>query len=263
MIEHNQVYNEDCLEFMKKLPDNYFDLIITDPPYGIDVCKNGTVGGSVLAKVKNYGICEWDKSIPSEEVFKEMFRVSKNQIIFGGNYMTQYLNPSSCWIVWDKDNGDNYFADCELAWTSFDKAVRKFKYRWAGMLQENMNWKEKRFHPTQKPIPLGRWILDNFATKGDLIFDPFAGSGSFLLASKQKGFNFVGCEINKGYVEIIKQRLGQQSVTDFTSATPTFVSQKEFNKDYQETSSEVSQIPNGTSDNPDIKRNKFEGLQDD
>lgn len=229
-IKHNQIYNEDCLQFMKQLPDNYFDLIITDPPYGIDVCKTGKVGIKGASKPKEYGVCEWDNSIPTEECFKEMLRVSKNQIIFGGNYMTKYLNPSSCWIVWDKDNQDSFFADCELAWTSFDKAVRKFKYRWWGMLQENMNWKEKREHPTQKPVPLGRWILEKFAKEGDLIFDPFAGSGSFLVACKQKGFKFVGCEINKDYVEITKRRLAQGSVADFTQ--PNGCPDGSFNSDY-------------------------------
>jgi len=217
-IQHNQIYNEDCLQFMKQLPDNYFDLIITDPPYGIgekNIQNNKSRGK--LAKSTDWNDSgEWDNSIPTEEYFKEMIRVSKNQIIFGGNYMTEYLNPSSCWIVWDKNNNDNDFADCELAWTSFPKAVRKFKFTWNGMLQENMRWKEKRLHPTQKPVPLGRWILEKFAKEGDLIFDPFAGSGSFLVACKQKGFKFVGCEINKDYVEICKKRLVQLSVDDFT-----------------------------------------------
>jgi site-specific DNA-methyltransferase (adenine-specific) len=227
-IEINKAYEMDCVEFLRKLPDESVDLVVTDPPYGIDIASNGKVGGDNLGKAKDYGICEWDKSIPSKECFDEMKRVSKHQIIFGGNYMTEHLKPSSCWIVWDKDNTGN-FADCELAWASFPKAVRKFKFRWNGMLQERMNFKEKRFHPTQKPVALGRWILDNFATKGDLIFDPFAGSGSFLLASKQKGFDFVGCEINKDYVAVCKNRLAQQSVADFTSATPTLAKPKEFN----------------------------------
>jgi len=219
MIQYNQIYNEDCLHFMKKIPNNYFDLIITDPPYGIDVCKNGKVGIKGASQPKEYGVCKWDTSIPTKDYFDEMIRVSKNQIIFGGNYMTEYLKPSSCWIVWDKDNQDSFFADCELAWTSFNLAVRKFKYRWWGMLQENMNWKEKREHPTQKPVALGRWILKKFAKKRDLIFDPFAGSGSFLVACKQLGFNYVGCEINKDYVEIIKRRLAFKTLADFTQNT--------------------------------------------
>tara|TARA_Y100000310_G_scaffold339572_1_gene432629 strand:- start:697 stop:1416 length:720 start_codon:yes stop_codon:yes gene_type:complete len=212
MLEINTVYNEDCLTIMKKLPDNYFDLIITDPPYGIKRNKLNMGKGGGVAEHIDYGCYEWDNDIPSSEHFKEMLRISKNQIIFGGNYMTAYLPPSSCWIVWDKDNGETDFADCELAWCSFDKAVRKFKYRWSGMLQENMSWKEKRHHPTQKPVALGRWILDKFANKGDKIFDPFAGSGSFLLASKQKGFDFVGCEINKEYCDIINKRLSQKTL---------------------------------------------------
>jgi len=211
MLEINTVYNEDCLAFMKKLPENYFDLIITDPPYGIDIASNGKVGGNNLGKAKDYGVVEWDSKIPNKEVFEEMFRVSKNIIIFGGNYMTNNLPPSSCWIVWDKDNTGN-FADCELAWTSFNTAVRKFKHRWNGMIQEQMNWKEKRFHPTQKPIALGRWILKNYAKKGDKIFDPFAGSGSFLVACKQLGFNFNGCEIQKKYCEVINERLSQRTL---------------------------------------------------
>jgi len=202
------VINQDCVKYMKTLPDDYFDLIITDPPYGINIASNGSVGGNNLGEAKDYGIQEWDKSIPSEECFKEMKRVSKNQIIFGGNYMTKYLEPSPCWIVWDKDNTGN-FADCELAWTSFPTAVRRLKYRWNGMLQENMSWKEKRHHPTQKPVALARWLLKLYAKEGDKIFDPFAGSGSFLVACKQGGFDFVGCEINEKYCKVIKERLSQ------------------------------------------------------
>lgn len=210
------LFNGDCLEYMKILEDNYFDLIITDPPYGVNIGKNGNVGGGKLASVKYYGIVEWDNSIPSVEVFKQMFRISKNLIIFGGNYMTEHLPSSSCWIVWDKDNSAN-FADCELAWTSFNTAVRKFKHRWNGMLQEKMNWKEKRQHPTQKPVALGRWLLQNYANKGDKIFDPFAGSGSFLVACKQLGFDAVGCEKEKKYCDIIKERLQQKTLLEVTS----------------------------------------------
>lgn len=209
---------------MKKLPDNYFDLIITDPPYAINIgskvrgdkpfgSNKVNVGGSNICKVKEY-IPFDDSKIPSKEVFNELKRVSKNQIIFGGNYFIEYLSNSPCWIVWDKDNSGN-FADCELAYTSFSTAVRKFKYRWNGMLQERMNWKEKRYHPTQKPVALGRWLLEKYANKGDLIFDPFAGSGSFLLACKQKGFNFVGCELIKDYCDIIKERLSQPNLINY------------------------------------------------
>ena len=218
MIQTNKIYEMDCMELMKKLPDKYFDLIITDPPYGLDIhSKNAS--RSKLAIAKDYGKCEWDKKIPSANYFKEMLRVSKNQIIFGGNYFVEYLRNSSCWIVWDKDNGENDFADCELAWCSFDKAIRKFKFRWAGMLQEQMNWKEKRVHPTQKPVALGRWILEKFAKQGDKIFDPFAGSGSFLIASKQMGYESVGCEINPEYIKIINERLQQTQLNGTTGET--------------------------------------------
>jgi len=125
--------------------------------------------------------------------------------------MTKYLEPSSCWIVWDKDNTGN-FADCELAWASFNTAIRKFKHRWNGMLQENMSWKEIRLHPTQKPIALGRWLLEKYAQKGDKIFDPFAGSGSFLVACHQLNYDFVGCEINEEYCKVIKKRLSQKTL---------------------------------------------------
>ncbi len=212
-IQHNQIYNVDCLQFMKQLPDKYFDLIITDPPYGIGADLNQQKAGGKNGWRKYDLETNWDTSIPSEEVFKEMFRVSKNQIIWGGNYFTEFLPPRMCWLVWDKGQREFSLADGEMAWTSFQKAMRIFTYSRAKFLNE-MN--EKREHPTQKPVSLGRWILEKFAKEGDLIFDPFAGSGSFLIACKQLGFKFVGCEINKDYVEIIKKRLAQSSVDDFT-----------------------------------------------
>jgi len=210
-MEINKIYNMNCLEGLKQLDDNSVDLIVTDPPYGINICSNGKVGGGKLAEVKDYGVQEWDKSIPSEEIFKEMFRVAKNLIIFGGNYMTKYLPPSSCWIVWDKDNTGN-FADCELAWTSFNTAVRKFKWRWNGMLQERMNWKENRLHPTQKPIPLFRWILENYSKEGDLILDPFLGSGTTTTACKQLNRKFIGFEISKEYCDIANKMENKNKV---------------------------------------------------
>ena len=213
-LEFNRCYNMDCLNFMKHIPNNFFDLIITDPPYGVDIAKSGKVGYSnERAKVTEFKPSEWDNSLPDKIYFKEMLRVSKNQIIFGGNYMTKFLPPSSCWIVWDKRKNEFCnFADCELAWTSFETAIRIFRYKWDGMLQENMKWKEKRFHITQKPIALGRWLLKKYAEKGNTIFDPFAGSGSFLIASKQKGFKFIGCEIDENYYKVINERLSQESL---------------------------------------------------
>ena len=222
-LNDNDVYEGDCLEFMKMLPNRYFDLIITDPPYGINAgeqeAKNNKQHGNAITKCRDWGQIKWDKDKITKEYVDEMIRVSKNVIIFGGNYYANWLNPSSCWIVWDKITGNNGYADCELAWTSFPKAVRQFRFMWKGMFQENMNWKEKRVHPTQKPIALGRWILQKFANKGDKIFDPFAGSGSFLIASKQMGYESVGCEINPEYIKIINERLQQTQLNGTTWET--------------------------------------------
>ena len=151
----NNIYNIDCMLGMKEFPDNYFELAIVDPPYGIgeDGLKNHSRGK--LAPAKKYTPKNWDKKPPDKLYFKELLRVSKNQIIFGANhFISKIPYDSSCWIVWDKQmTGD--FADCELAWTSFKTAVRKFTFTWNGMLQGNMKNKEIRIHPTQKPGSLG------------------------------------------------------------------------------------------------------------
>ena len=172
----NKLIHGDFLEVMKQFPDNLFDLCLTDPPYGINVAKTGKVGGEKLAAVTDYGKKEWDSFIPNKEYFDEMRRVSKNQIIFGGNYFIEFLSNSSCWIVWDKNNTGN-FADAELAWTSFITAVRIIKWTWNGMLQQDMRFKEKRIHPTQKPVGVFKWILKNYSKENDKIIDPFSGSG--------------------------------------------------------------------------------------
>jgi hypothetical protein len=155
-------------------------------------------------KANDYGNASWDDAPPSPEVFAEIFRVSKNSIIFGGNYFG--LPASPCWIVWDKDNSGD-FADCELAWTSFSTAVRKFKSRWNGMLQEDMKHKEKRYHPTQKPVKLFMWILEKYSKPGDLILDPFLGSGTTVIACQKTGRHCVGIEQIPEYVEIARARL--------------------------------------------------------
>jgi site-specific DNA-methyltransferase (adenine-specific) len=204
----NQIICGDCLEVMRDIPDKSVDLVVTDPPYGINIASNGKVGGTKKAKLTDYGVCTWDKFIPSKEYFQEMMRVSKNQIIFGGNYFVEHLYNSPCWIVWDKDNSGN-FADCELAWTSFKTAVRKIKYRWNGMLQENMKKKEYRFHPTQKPIGLFEWILDNYSDPNSIILDPFLGSGTTAIAAHNTGRFFIGIEKEPKYVEIARKRVEQ------------------------------------------------------
>jgi site-specific DNA-methyltransferase (adenine-specific) len=204
----NQVIQGDCIEVMRQMPDKCIDMVLTDPPYGINMFKkNGRISDGKLCKSTIYGQQNWDKKRPDKIYFDAMLRISKNQIIFGGNYFADYLPPTSCVIVWDKDNGTSDFADCELAWTSFKTAIRKFKYRWAGILQENMKNKEFRQHPTQKPIALMFQILSKYAQKDWLIFDPFAGSGSILVAAKQFGCKYFGCELLEKYCNIARQRL--------------------------------------------------------
>lgn len=181
----------DNMEYMSKFPDGYFDLAVVDPPYGINASK-GTWGSSNHGKVKNYGKKSWDNSIPNQIYFEELKRVSKNQIIWGGNYFN--LNPSSCWIVWDKLNSGD-FADCELAWTNFETAVRKFTYRWNGMLQQNMKDKENRIHPTQKPVALYDWIYAKYLPEGGKVLDTHLGSGSNRIAADKAGnIDFYSCE---------------------------------------------------------------------
>ena len=213
-------YNMDCMQGMKEFPDKYFDLAIVDPPYGIGENGDKNHTRSKLAKAKNYKAFSGnDIEPPDKEYFDELFRVSKNQIIWGANHFIHLISyDSSCWIVWDKDNtGD--FADCELAWTSFNTAVRKFKYRWNGMLQENMKNKETRIHPTQKPIALYEWLLSRYAKDGDIILDTHVGSASSLIACYNTNHKFVGFELDKYYYELSKKRLdtemAQMRISDF------------------------------------------------
>lgn len=214
-------YNMDCMEGMKHFPDKYFDLAIVDVPYGIGECgdKNHTRGK--IAKAKDYkAFAGNDLQAPNEEYFKELFRVSKNQIIWGANHFISKIPiDSHCWIVWDKDNGENDFADCELAWTSLDSAVRRLKYRWSGMLQEDMKNKEYRIHPTQKPVALYEWLLSRYAKDGDIILDTHVGSASSLVACHNTNHKFVGFELDKHYYELSKKRLddemAQMNLFDF------------------------------------------------
>ena len=164
--------------------------------------KDGTI-----IYAKDYGKKEWDNEIPKKEIFDEIFRVSKNQIIFGGNYFVEYLKNSSCWIVWDKNNGNNDFADCELAWTNFKSAVRKYKWTWNGMLQEDMKNKDIRIHPTQKPLKLFEMILRDYSNENDLILDCFSGSGSLAIAAYNTRRNFICIERDTDYYNASVERL--------------------------------------------------------
>jgi len=200
-----EITNEDNMELMARYPDNYFDLAIVDPPYGIGECGAKNHSRSNATKATLYTAKNWDNEIPSAEYFAELKRVSKNQIIWGGNYFG--LPASSCWIVWDKQNGQNDFADCELAWTSFKTAVRKFTWKWNGMLQQNMKDKEIRIHPTQKPIALYEWLISKYAKEGNLILDTHLGSGSIAIACHDYGFDLTACELDKEYFEAAIKRL--------------------------------------------------------
>lgn len=206
-----QAFNMDCIEGMRQFPDNFFDLAIVDPPYGIDHAKKaGKMGGqkygNAASKKRHYLEKEWDSRIPNPEYFLELFRVSKNQMIWGGNYMTENIRPSPCWIVWDKDNGETNFSDVELCWTSFRKGARLIKIPWNGMIQYDMKNKEDRFHPTQKPIKLYRWMLKNYAEPGMKILDTHLGSGSSRIAAHDMGFEFWGYELDKDYFDAQEKR---------------------------------------------------------
>jgi len=196
------------MDIMKEYPDKYFDLAVVDPPYGRgeDGSKNNSRGK--LAKAKDYkAFAGNDISSPNIEYFNELIRISKNQIIFGSNhFISKIPYDSSCWIVWDKNNAGNDFADCELAYTSFKTAVRKFKFTWNGMLQQNMKNKEIRIHPTQKPVALYDWIFKNYAKPTDKILDTHLGSGSSRIAAYKSGLSFVGIELDKDYFKAQEKR---------------------------------------------------------
>ena len=205
----NKIINDDCLNVLKQLPDKCVDLVLTDPPYGINVAKTGKVGGEKLAPVKDYGNKDWDLTIPTADVFNEIIRVSKHAIIFGGNYFVENLTNSSCWLVWDKLNTGN-FADCELAWTNFNTAVRKYEYLWNGMPQQNMKEKEERIHPTQKPVGLFMKILQDYSTENDLVLDCFSGSGTTAIACHKLKRRFICIEKDTEYWKASCERLEQE-----------------------------------------------------
>jgi len=193
------------------MEDNSVDLVLTDPPYGLGALnhdRTNTQRGASLAKGADYGIVDWDVKPPDADYFYEIRRTGKNQIIFGANHFAHKVPESPCWIVWDKDNGDNGYADCELAWTSFKTAIRKVKWRWQGFLQERMGQdKEKRYHPTQKPVGVMKWIIERYTKPGDLILDPFFGSGTTGVAAVRMGRHFIGIEINPDYCKIAEKRI--------------------------------------------------------
>lgn len=199
--------NIDCMKLMARYPDKYFDLAIVDPPYGINM-DGGKYGIDGAAEAKTYTKKDWDKTAPDKAYFDELIRVSKNQIVWGANHFISRLPyDSPCWLVWDKDKVGGYFADCELAWTSFDTAVRRLKWTWHGFIQQNMKDKDVRIHPTQKPIALYKWILDNYAKPTDKILDTHLGSGSIAIACHYYGCELVASEIDKEYFDATTKRI--------------------------------------------------------
>lgn len=207
----------DCMEYMRQMPDKAYDLAIVDPPYG-GVGKGGYMRNAMginsgVAKHPAYHLALWGQSKPPQEYFNELFRVSKNQIIWGGNYFTTLINKDSqCWIVWDKKKPEELkYAMCELAWTSFDSAAKIFRYTWNGMLQEDMKNKEQKIHPTQKPVALYEWLLKSYADPGDKILDTHVGSGSSLIACENMGFEYTGFEIDETYYKLACKRIAEET----------------------------------------------------
>ena len=211
-------YNMDCMEGMRMFPDNYFALAIVDPPYFSGPERREYYG----RKVSPIGVerRQYEKMdswrVPGEEYFRELCRVSRNQIVWGCNYYDYHFGPGR--IVWDKCNEGTSFSDCEIAYCSMHDSVRIFRYMWNGMMQGksaeegwimqgNKALNEKRIHPTQKPVALYRWLLHRYAKPGDIILDTHVGSASSLIACHKMGYSFVGFEIDAGCYQRSKERL--------------------------------------------------------
>lgn len=218
MFELNKLYNIDCMEGMKLIPDKYFDLAIVDPPYFTGPNKRKFYGRNInklKIRRKNYEPIEsWD--IPSKEYFEELKRISKNQIVWGINYFDYYLGPGL--IIWDKVNGESTFSDCEVAYCSMHNKTKMFRYMWNGMMQGksiseghimqgDKSRNEVRIHPTQKPVNLYKWILLNYAKQGDKILDTHVGSASSLVACYEMGYEFLGFEKDKNMFNLANKRL--------------------------------------------------------
>ena len=245
----NIAYNIDCMEYMKTVPDGYFDLCVCDPPYGLSITARhpehthtaraaivggggrpfgGKKGTSVWKKQKSLGISKFypvfdDSSPPDERAFRELFRIAKNVIIWGGNFFLSYLGPASCMIVWDKKRRGLDQADCEIAWTNLKQQSRIFEYKWNGMLQENMKNKQIRIHATEKPFALYTYCYQLCGLKpGDKVFDGYLGSGSSRIAAYDMGLDFIGCEIDKTIFDLQEQRFA-----DYTAQESLFANDYE------------------------------------
>ena len=207
MTEPNiELLNIDCLHYLKQCEDKQFDLAIVDPPYGVQYARGKNGYGNTTKNLPKLTDVDWDKSTPTDEYWQELFRVSKNQIVWGGNYFA--LPVSKCWIVWDKIGEmelKNPFADCELAWTSFTKVVKKKTIRQQGFIKDTKD--KVRIHPTQKPTELYKWVLENYAEPKSKILDTHLGGGSIAIACYELGFDLTACEIDKTYFDGASKRL--------------------------------------------------------
>lgn len=202
-----EFFNEDCMNVMTRYPDKHFDLAIVDPPYGIGV--DGAIHirkpdrPSTWDMVEKYERKEWDSKIPDVEYWKELFRVSKNQIVWGGNYFTEFLRPSKCWVFWDKQFENTFnFSHGELAWTSFNRQL--FKVTKSSKAETNGG--KDRIHPTQKPVYIYDWCLKQFAETNWRVLDTHMGSGSSAISCYKAGLNYTGCEIDTDYFNSMKKR---------------------------------------------------------
>lgn len=203
-LEGVSIYQADCLGILAGMAAGSVSAVITDPPYGIGEARGKNKSRSKLAVARDYGTADWDDSPCSPEQLAEMRRVSRWQIVFGGNYFA--LPPARCWLVWDKLNGESDFADCELAWTNLPKAVRRVQHRWNGMIRDG---REERFHPTQKPLAVMRWCIRHLPTDCDLILDPFAGSGTTGVAAVLEGRRAILIEKDPAYAAICRRRVAE------------------------------------------------------
>ena len=201
ITENIKITNEDNMELMARYPDNYFDLAIVDPPYGIGIDGQKESIKKGIQIRKKHAFKNWDNSIPEETYFNELKRVSKEQIIWGGNYFTEYLKPTKGWIFWYKGQQDLTMSDGELAWTSIKTVTRMVN------IHRTHLWQEKPDHPTQKPSKLYKWILDKYAKEGDKILDTHLGSGSIAIACHDYGFELTACELDKEYYDKAIQRI--------------------------------------------------------
>jgi len=198
------IYNGDCRQILPALGE--FDLLLTDPPYGIGADNQKQIlSRGKKAKAKDYGEQNWDSSTVEDWLLLLALSKASNQIIFGGNYYN--LPPSQCWLVWDKQNGENDFADCEMAWTNYRKSIRLKSHLWNGMIRKN---NEERFHPTQKPLEIMTWALTFAGEDAKTIIDPFAGSGTTGRAAKDLGRQAVLIEREEKYCEIAAKRMAQE-----------------------------------------------------